>query len=238
LRRVVRFAAADVRPDVAAVLRSQGLPERPELRARLRELLDSALELCETLAEPTGLLDEISRDDFGVVFDGEGGNAPETPLASIFPRADALALFAATLGEPISLKLRELFDQNDLALAYMLDSAASETADGLATALAIRYRSALAERGMSSGELGVLPYSPGYCGWHVSGQARLFDRLRPAEIGIALNSSFLMQPLKSVSGVLVAGMREIHSFSPEFPFCADCATQACQARMAANPSLA
>jgi hypothetical protein len=234
LRQVVRFAASDVAPDVSVVLRSQGLPERPELRPQLRELLDSALEMCAALAEPRGLVDGISRDDFGGVYAGEGRNSEETPLESIYPRAGALALFAATLGEPVGRKIRELFDQNDLALAYLLDSVASETADGLSTALAKRFAAALAEQGVASTELAVLPYSPGYCGWHVSGQGRLFERLRPEEIGIALNASFLMQPLKSVSGVLVAGAPEIHSFSPEYSFCADCSTQACQARMAVS----
>ena len=40
-----------------------------------------------------------------------------------------------------------------------------------------------------------------------------------------------MQPLKSVSGVLVAADREAHDFDIDFDFCADCADQACRQRI-------
>ena len=86
----------------------------------------------------------------------------------------------------------------------MLDAIASERADRAAE-LAGAIGSRRFRREGSTRR--VLPYSPGYCGWHVSGQRKLFDFLRPEEIGMTLNASCLMQPLKSVSGVLVAGAR-------------------------------
>jgi hypothetical protein len=78
----------------------------------------------------------------------------------------------------------------------------------------------------------VLPYSPGYCGWTVRGQKNLFERLGPEQMGVTLNDSCLMTPIKSVSGVLVAGPGEIHSIRPDFAFCDECRTHACGARMA------
>ena len=49
-------------------------------------------------------------------------------------------------------------------------------------------------------------YSPGYCGWHVSEQQKLFP-LFPiaAPCGIRLTDSSLMVPIKSVSGVIGTG---------------------------------
>jgi hypothetical protein len=41
-----------------------------------------------------------------------------------------------------------------------------------------------------------------------------------------------MHPLKSVSGVLVAGAGALHRFRPEFDFCDACATRQCVRRMA------
>jgi hypothetical protein len=76
----------------------------------------------------------------------------------------------------------------------------------------------------------VLGYSPGYCGWHISGQKKLFAYLHPERIGITLNNSYLMTPLKSVTGVLVAGPPEIHRFKPDFPFCRHCRTYSCLER--------
>ncbi len=77
----------------------------------------------------------------------------------------------------------------------------------------------------------VLPYSPGYCGWDLSGQRQLFAQLQPDAIGISLNDSCLMQPMKSVSGVFVAGEGEIHEFVNEYDFCSLCTTMACRRRL-------
>jgi hypothetical protein len=41
-----------------------------------------------------------------------------------------------------------------------------------------------------------------------------------------------MQPLKSVSGVLVAGPGSIHDFDDDFDFCDECATRQCRERIA------
>ena len=77
----------------------------------------------------------------------------------------------------------------------------------------------------------LLGYSPGYCGWDISGQKKLFQHLNPVEIGITLNDSFLMSPLKSVSGVLIFGDKEIHLFESSFTFCNYCRNQSCHDRM-------
>jgi hypothetical protein len=76
----------------------------------------------------------------------------------------------------------------------------------------------------------VLLYSPGYCGWHISGQKKLFEFLRPERIDIRLNERFLMIPLKSISGVLVAGAAEIHHISERYPFCDHCQSPTCRER--------
>jgi hypothetical protein len=109
----------------------------------------------------------------------------------------------------------------------MLDAVASAAADRLADLLAGRFAAA----GHST-NVRVLPYSPGYCGWHVSGQRALFRYLQPEEIGIRLNASCLMQPLKSVSAVLVGGAPDIHKFRPTYSFCDACQDKHCRGRMA------
>ncbi len=78
----------------------------------------------------------------------------------------------------------------------------------------------------------VLTYSPGYCGWHITGQRALFARLKPEEIGMKLTASCLMRPLKSVSGVVLAGERAAHAFDDTYPFCDECAGRPCRARIA------
>ena len=48
-------------------------------------------------------------------------------------------------------------------------------------------------------------YSPGYCGWDVSEQQKLFFLLPENCCGIRLTDSSLMLPIKSVSGVIGVG---------------------------------
>lgn len=49
------------------------------------------------------------------------------------------------------------------------------------------------------------PYSPGYCGWSIEGQKKLFSFFPENPCGIQLSDSFLMFPVKSVSGLFGLG---------------------------------
>lgn len=52
-------------------------------------------------------------------------------------------------------------------------------------------------------------FSPGYCGWNVSEQHKLFKLIPEGECGIHLTDSALMQPIKSISGIFGIGERVI-----------------------------
>jgi len=230
MKQTTEFSLAEARPAPSDVLAAQGLPDGDELAPRLRALLGEALLEFEARAEPRAISAELPLAVFAGVLDGLDLPIAETVIGQVYPRADALALYAATVGEPLCERIRELFATNDLARAWMLDAVASAGADRLSDRLAERFRVELAGRGLAHAR--VLPYSPGYCGWTVRGQRRLFTALGPGEIGVTLNDSCLMSPIKSVSGVLVAGAKEIHRFRPDFPFCDECRTHACGRRMA------
>jgi len=227
---ITNFELEDARPGREEVLSAQGLPELGDLPKRLRDLLEDAFAEYDTLAEPRAIAGELSRADLEAVLDGFDGPVGETVIGQIYPRASAFALYVATLGTPLADRIREMFATNDLGRGWMLDGVASSGADRLSYLLSARFEEKLGRNGHSAPR--VLPYSPGYCGWTVRGQKKLFARLGPEQIGVTLNDSCLMTPIKSVSGVLVCGPGEIHRFRPDFDFCEDCKTQACGARMA------
>lgn len=232
MSRTISLGTLVAAPSPATVLRTQGVPEGHDVPPRVTDLVEQARVLYESLAEPVGLLSDISGSEFREIYEGDGRNTDPAPLPAIAAEADRLALFAATLGEPVSRKIQQLFRENDAALGCMLDGIASERTDAAATLLGQRYLDALLEDGEADGSTRVLPYSPGYCGWHVTGQRRLFAHLDPGRIGITLNASCLMSPIKSVSGVLVAGPPRIHAFKNDFDFCLDCAGWECRERIA------
>jgi len=227
----VRLSVTDILPQREAVLRSQGFPEGATVKVNIQALLAEALADFSRLAEPKDLLTEVSIAEFAEIFHGEGHNAPDTPLERIFPRAARLALFAVTMGGEVSTRISDCFSRNDFALGAMLDAVASLAATNAVAICEQNFSGGGAQDEDDTGGYAVLSYSPGYCGWHISGQGRLFQFLQPERIGIALNDSFLMTPLKSVTGVLVGGRPEIHLFESNYPFCSSCRDYSCRERL-------
>jgi len=217
-------------PEARDVLAAQGLPEEDALAPRLRRLLDDAMAAYVALVEPRAVLEECTAGEFAAVLAPLGIPGDDLVVGRVTPRAEALSQFVATVGEPVPARIARLFDEGALAEGWMLDAVASAAADLLADRLCERLEGELVERGSQGTR--VLPYSPGYCGWPTRGQRPLFDALRPEEIGVTLNDSCLMSPIKTVSGVLVAGPGPAHKFRPDFPFCDDCRTHECGRRMA------
>ncbi len=228
---LLTFSTDDLRPSRDQVLQNQGIPAGVAVPAEIDALCSNAIDLMLEIAAPAGVLLEISKPDFATVYQGQGQNEASTPVGDIFPRAENLALFAATLGQGVSREIKNLFESNDLALAAMFDSAASAAADRLGELAEIRFAEFLDQNGRNTPETCVLRYSPGYCGWHISGQKKLFEFLHPEQIGLTLRDSSLMEPLKSVSGVIIVGPKEIHSFPMSYPFCSQCETRGCRERI-------
>jgi len=233
MSEILTFAPDELKPDRAAVFENQGIPAGTGVSQDVEALCDTALRLLAEVATPRGILAQISKPDFEVVYRGEERNELRTPVGDIFGRADELALFAVTLGERVGREITQRFHSNDLALGAMLDSAASAAADKLAELVETRFRQSLSASGRGGTSTGVLRYSPGYCGWDISGQRKLFEFLHPERIGIALRESFLMEPLKSVSGVLIGGPKEIHDVEMSYPFCDQCEARGCRERIRA-----
>jgi hypothetical protein len=229
MRKCFRLNVDDVTPTATEVLESQGMAGRANLPARISSLLDSALELFGELAEPQGLLEEIPIADFEAIYNGNGMNSPEGPVPIIVPQADALALFAATLGSSLIAKSSELFAKGGPALGFMLDAVNSSGAERLGRLMGRQFLGLLPESRNKG--LKVQYYSPGHCGWHISGQEKLFQALHPEEIGITLSASWAMRPVKSISGVLVVGDMKIHRFQPIFSFCKQCKEHKCVQRL-------
>jgi hypothetical protein len=231
MREIVEISFADIIPDKMSILKSQGISKLSELTDKVNQVCDDALAIFKELNNPIGLYSDLSKEQFEEIYDGEGENEVPSPVTEIFPRAKKLALFALTIGPELSEKIVELFENHDYALGSMLDSVASEATENAGLYLESHYFASSAGAGDISMDDSVMRYSPGYCGWHISGQRRLFEFLGPKEIGIELNDSYLMLPLKSISGVMLIGPREIHEFEAAYRFCDECKTMGCRDRI-------
>ncbi len=231
MKRTLDIPLAQATPTGADLLRAMGAPADRDPGARIERLVEEALEEFRAAAEPRGIFSAVATDAFAAIYEGAGDNEDVTPLAGIFPGAEALALFAVTVGAPLSDRVASLFNDGRLALGAALDAAASEGTELAAARLDEIFIEDLRGNRTADGASRVLRYSPGYCGWNLTGQRALFEALGPGEIGITLTDSCLMEPLKSISGVMVAGPAEIHVFTSDFPFCSECRTKDCRRRI-------
>jgi len=230
MRDVVRFVVKDVIPGQKDSLALQGISATKIPSDSVLKLYQDARELFTECCHPVGVIADITKNDFEGVYRGEGRNEPRTPVEDIFTKANRLALFAITVGHEVHDKINELFSHKDFALGSMLDSVASAGVERATDLMEARYSIGKNRSGIDC-TMATMRYSPGYCGWHVSGQKRLFGFLKPEDIGITLRDSFLMEPLKSVSGVFIDGCVEMHVIEDSYPFCGQCETHSCRDRV-------
>lgn len=233
MKRTLEIPVAEVEPTREALLRALGGPDDRPADARIERLLDEALEELRTRAEPRGMFAETEASGFAAIYEGEGDNETPSPLPEIFPRADLLVLFVVTVGRSVSERIAALFDEGHPALGATLDAAASEATELAAAHLDRIVLDEARREGRANEGSALLRYSPGYCGWNLTGQRALFKALHPEQIGISLTPSCLMEPLKSISGVMVLGPAEIHEFNNDYRFCSDCRTKDCRRRLRA-----
>jgi hypothetical protein len=212
-------------------MRDQGMTGQTPVPERISAILADGMEIFGRTAKPRCVTSELSVDEFTPIFEGEGENSEDVLLARIYPHAHSLALFALTMGEEVSERIEMLFSRNDFAEGSMLDSIASLTADRASILLEDLFLQELSENGAIASDGVVLGYSPGYCGWHITGQRKLFEFLDPGQIGISLTDSCLMVPLKSITGLLVAAERRYHIFEPRFGYCRSCKSRSCTDRL-------
>ena len=91
--------------------------------------------------------------------------------------------------------------EGDLLRGYIYDIIGSEVVESAADRMQGELRTAAAERGKTI----TNRFSPGYCGWEVAEQHKLFSFFRDNFCGITLTESALMNPVKSVSGIIGIG---------------------------------
>lgn len=227
MNEITNFTINDSLPNKNEILFCQGIKNPDSVSERIESIMQRAIIIYSSIAEPRAILSEISKKHFIKIYNGEGLNEAGTPIEKIYTRATKLCLFASTIGNEVCNKINQLFENNDFALASMLDSVASAAADKIAELAEKYYYHYLKQSGAIKSNLIAVRYSPGYCGWHISAQKKLFKELKPEKIGIKLRESFLMEPLKSVSGVIIVGPPEIHKIEKKYPFCKTCKSPTC-----------
>jgi hypothetical protein len=116
-------------------------------------------------------------------------------------KADYVAVFLCTAGEEIGVRSRKAMQERDLLTGYIYDVIGSEVVEAAADLM----QDDLERAAIASGLKITNRYSPGYCDWYVAEQHKLFSLVPNNFCGIRLTESALMDPVKSVSGIIGIG---------------------------------
>ena len=128
------------------------------------------------------------------------------PISPIIARqlrgATALAFFVCTAGSEFEQYQQRLKQENDLLRTFLADALGSVIAERCADRMEECLQDSIDKLHWHR----TNRFSPGYCGWPVSEQKKLFSLFPTAEpCGVRLLDSALMVPIKSVSGIIGVG---------------------------------
>lgn len=115
--------------------------------------------------------------------------------------AEAYVLFICTSGMEFEAYQQRLKDAGDMVRIFIADALGSVIAEKTADRMEDHLQESIDKLGWQH----TNRFSPGYCGWHVSQQQRLFPLFQGHTCGVTLTDSSLMVPIKSVSGIVGIG---------------------------------
>ena len=142
----------------------------------------------------------LKKEDYRITVDSHVFNTGKIVFNQL-KRADKLALVICTAGKGISAFMKQYMEAGDTLRAYTIDIFGSEIVESAMDLVQEDLRRNLETEGIKI----TNRYSPGYCGWNVIEQHRLFELFPGNFPGISLNSSALMNPVKSVSCIIGTG---------------------------------
>lgn len=202
--KTFRYSFRDLGLTVQGVLEVIGYNDESE-----REYVSSLIEAALTEA---GKIADI-RTQYKV-FEGVRFNAEKKSVGigeevfnvgkivfSQLKKSESAALFLCTAGQAISDRSKKAMHEGDLLTGYIFDVIGSEIVEAAADLM----QEDLTTSAAASGVIITNRYSPGYCGWNVDEQHRLFTFFAGNFCGIKLTPSALMDPVKSISGLIGIG---------------------------------
>jgi hypothetical protein len=131
------------------------------------------------------------------------GQTIETaPQVSRYMRGSSMmALFCCTAGNVFSMQSEVYNDKGDYLEGFITDAIGSLTVENAMQKIQDELEKDMEGRGLKI----TNRYSPGYCNWPLKGQKVLFSIIGNNPTGISLTDTCLMQPIKSVSGIIGIG---------------------------------
>jgi hypothetical protein len=202
--KTFRFGFAELGLTVSSVEEVIGYNEgedREYVRTIIGEILSEAAMIADVRAEYSIFKDvSFTKEDRSVNINGTSLNIEKIVWSQI-SKAESAVLFLCTAGEEIGKRSRHSMQERDFLTGFIYDVVGSEAVEAAADLMQADLEISAASEGLKI----TNRYSPGYCGWNVAEQHKLFSLVPANFCNIRLTPSALMDPEKSVSGIIGIG---------------------------------
>jgi len=201
---IFKFSFSDLKLNVSQIEQVMGYKEgesHETFSELIRKLLNEAESVCSIKAEYR-IFPIESFDDRGksILVNGLIFNVKKILFGQL-KKAEKTAVFLCTAGPEIGIRSRAAMKDGDLLTGYIYDVIGSEVVETATDLMQNNLKETMSAEGIKI----TNRYSPGYCGWDVAEQHKLFLLMTDNYCGIKLNDSALMNPEKSVSGFIGIG---------------------------------
>lgn len=198
-----RTTAADILPSLN-IAKVMGYPEE-DVPEPFAGLIASATAHAISLLEPKGFIHIMdapvfNKQDYSMEVQ-KHQFALQNVVYSMVKRSSAVAFFICTIGSELPEVIAGQSADGDLLSAYVYDILGTLAVEAAMDVFQARFKAE-----MNGHQLNITNrYSPGYCNWDIKEQEYLFQVISDDFTGVQLSSSCLMQPVKSISGIIGIG---------------------------------
>jgi hypothetical protein len=120
-------------------------------------------------------------------------------ISRLLEKSSSFAVFAATAGVEFEQITQEYKKKEDILVHYILDIMGTTIVEKVGDYMESKLEKLLPDM------LHTHRFSPGYCNWHLTEQRKIFSLLGDQPCGIILSDVCLMNPIKSISGIIGIG---------------------------------
>ena len=126
---------------------------------------------------------------------------PQNIVYQQLKNSEQISVFVCSVGEGITHWSKQMLNANEPLKGFIADILGSVVVEASIDLIHKNLSDEMRQAGLKI----TNRYSPGYCGWQTQEQHKLFGLLPERICGISLTKSALMQPVKSVSGMIGIG---------------------------------
>ncbi len=199
-----KYSSTDIKIEVSEIEELIGY-EKGEAPESIVELIDQALIDSQNFCNFRGgfriLDDVVINTSVNSIQINDLIFYPGKIVTTHLKNSTSVALFICTAGADISEHSNKTAVEGDPLLGYIFDVIGSVMAEKVTEKIQDKIVEFITGNGLKISDR----FSPGYCDWSVSEQQKLFSLLPKNFCGITLSENSLMNPIKSVSGIIGIG---------------------------------